>query len=105
MQKNINLMKLKRDEMKGKHALQAELFLMKEKKTSINIEIRKLSGQKIEAELQVRTLQCKELTLSLAIFSAEQQLDTNSEALAKIKKLVAEQEAKYILWQPIFFCY
>jgi hypothetical protein len=30
-------MKSKRDEMKGKHALQAELFLMKEKKTSINI--------------------------------------------------------------------
>ena len=99
MRQKINKMKSKQEKMKETDAhSQSELLEMKEKKTTVIKQIMKLSGQKIEAELQVRTQQCQELKLSLAMYDPEQQPETNTEVqLADIKKLIAELEAKLAL--------
>lgn len=98
MQQKIKRMRSKQEKMKETDALsQSELLKLKERKTIVNKQILKLNGQKIEAELQVRTQQCQELKLSLSMYDPEQQAETNTEALAEIKKLVAELEVKLAL--------
>lgn len=73
---------------------QSELLKLKERKNVVIKQLMILNGEKIEAELQLRTQQCQELKLSIAMCEPEQESELNSNVLAECKNLVAESDAK-----------
>lgn len=99
MRQKINRMRAKQEKTKERDELsQSDLLKLKERKGVVIKLITKLNGKKIEAELQVRTQQCRELKLSLDMYDPEQQeTGKNTEELAEIKKLVSELEDKLAL--------